>query len=133
MSRLKSGLPFKTLLSSTEAVLKKAGRPYVKHDIGHTVELDVEGGPRFTVRIQRLEPLMHANPMLGGLDLRGPRNEVNFAIILSREAGAKESAATFVGELLAALPKDPWKGLGFVQRLTARSLWKRWAAGLEER
>ncbi len=85
------------------------------------------------VRIQKLEPLMHANPLLGGLDLRGPRREVNVAIVLSEEAGAKESAATFVRGLLAALPKEPWKGLGFVQSLTAKSLWRRWAAGLEDR
>jgi len=130
---LKSGLPFSTLVRSSERVLTASGRMYVKHDIGHTVELEVGGGPRFVVRIQRLEPMEHANPMLGGLDLRGPRREVNVAIILSQESGAKESAAKFVGELMSVLPKEPWKGLGLVQRLTAKSLWRRWAAGLEER
>jgi hypothetical protein len=86
---LKSGLSFSTLVRNSERVLNGSGRSYVKHDIGHTVELEVGGGPRFVVRIQRLEPLEHVNPMLGPLDLRGPRREVNVAIILSQESGAK--------------------------------------------
>ena len=130
---MKSGIPFSALVRSSERVLTGSGRPYVKHDIGHTVEFEVEGGPKFMVRIQRLEPLERHNPLLGNLDLRGPRREVNVAIILSQEPGAKESAAKFVGELIATLPKEPWKGLGLVTRLTAKSLWRRWAAGLEDR
>jgi hypothetical protein len=105
----------------------------VKNDIGHTVELEVQGEPRFLVRIQRLEPIERVNPLLGGLDLDGTRREVNVAIILSQVAGAKESAAKFVRDLMSALPKEPWKGLGLVQRLKAKSLWRRWALGLEER
>jgi hypothetical protein len=71
--------------------------------------------------------------MLGGLDMRAQKKEVNVAVVLSQEEGAKDSAAKFVGELMAALPKEPWQGLGFMQRITAKSLWRRWAAGLEER
>ncbi len=130
---MKSGLPFSTLVRSSEAVLTESGRPYMKHDIGHTVELDVAGGPRFMVRIQRLEPLPRGNPLLGGLDMRAPLKEVNVAILLSEEQGAKLSAAKFVGDWMAALPKEPWKGLRLIQRITARSLWTRWAAGLEDR
>jgi hypothetical protein len=130
---LKTGLSFSLLVRSSEAVLKEGGKAYAKHDIGHTVELEVTGGPSFVVRIQKLEPLPHANPLLGGLDLRSPRREVNVAIILSPDPGAKDSAAKFVGDLMSSLPKDPWKGLGWVERFTAKSLWKRWAAGLEYR
>ena len=130
---MKSGLSFSTLVRSSEALLTDTRRPYAKHTAGDMVELEVGGGPRFMVRIQRLEPLPHGNPLLGGLDMRAPSREVNVAIVLSEEAGAKESAAKFVGEWMSALPKEPWKGLGFMQRITAKSLWTRWAAGLEDR
>ena len=130
---MKSGLSFATLVRTSEAVLAASGHRYEKHDSGQTVELDVRGSPSFVVRIQLLEPLPRGNPMLGGLDMRAQKKEVNVAIILSQEAGAKESAAKFVGELMAALPKEPWQGLGFMQRITAKSLWTRWAAGLEDR
>ena len=130
---MKSGLSFSTLVRTSESVLSGSGRSYEKHDIGHTVELEVRGSPSFVVRVQLLEPLPRGNPMLGGLDMRSQKKEVNVAIVLSQEAGAKESAAKFVGELMAALPKEPWQGLGFMQRITAKSLWRRWAAGLEDR
>ena len=130
---LKSGLPFTTLVRTGEAVLTGSGRSYEKHDSGTTVELEVTASPRFVVRIQILEPLPRGNPMLGGLDMRAQKKEVNVAMVLSQEPGAKESAAKFVGEWMAVLPKEPWQGLGFMQRITARSLWTRWAAGLEYR
>jgi len=130
---LKSGLSFGTLVRTSESVLTASGRTFEKHDIGHTVELDVKGGPSFVVRIQLLEPLPRGNPLLGGLDMRAQKKEVNVAIVLSEESGAKESAAKFVSAWMAALPKEPWHGLGFMQRITAKSLWTRWAAGLEER
>ena len=130
---MKSGIPFATLVRTSESVLTASGRTFEKHDIGHLVELEVRGNPSFMVRIQRLEPLPRGNPLLGGLDMRTPRKEVNVAIVLGQEAGAKESAAKFVGEWMTALPKEPWQGLGFMQRITAKSLWTRWAAGLEER
>ena len=130
---MKSGLPFKTLVRASEAVLAGSGQAYQKHDLGDTVELEVSGSPTFVVRIQLLDPLPRGNPMLGGLDMRAPKKEVNVAVVLSQEEGAKDSAAKFVGELMAALPKEPWQGLGFMQRITAKSLWRRWAAGLEER
>ena len=132
-ARLKSGLSFATMVRTSEAVLTSTGRSYEKHDIGHTVELEVKGNPSFVVRIQLLEPLPRGNPMLGGLDMRTQKKEVNVAIVLSEDAGAKDSAARFVGEWMAALPKQPWQGLGFMQRITAKSLWTRWAAGLEDR
>ena len=130
---MKSGLSLSTLVRASEAVLSGSGRPYLKHDVGQTVELEVGGGPGFIVRMTRLDPLPRSNPLLGGLDFRAPVREVNVAIILSGEDGAKESAAKFVGEWMAAMPKEPWNGLGFMQRLTSRSLWRRWAAGLEDR
>lgn len=130
---MKSGLPFATIVRSSEAVLTTTGRSYEKHDIGHTVELEVTGSPSYIVRIQLLEPLPRGNPMLGGLDMRTQKKEVNVGIVLSHESGAKESAAKFIGELMAALPKEPWEGLGFMQKITAKSLWRRWAAGLEDR
>ena len=130
---MKSGLPFKTLVRTSEAVLAGSGQAYQRHDLGDTVELEVSGSPRFVVRIQLLDPLPRGNPMLGGLDMRAQEKEVNVAVVLSQEEGAKDSAAKFVGELMAALPKEPWQGLGFMQRITAKSLWRRWAAGLEER
>ena len=130
---MKSGLPFKTLVRTSEAVLAGSGQAYQRHDLGDTVELEVSGSPRFVVRIQLLDPLPRGNPMLGGLDMRAQKKEVNVGIVLGQEAGAKESAAKFVGELLAALPKAPWEGLGFMQKITAKSLWRRWAAGLEDR
>ena len=130
---LKSGLSFATLVRTSEAVLAASGRSYEKHDIGHTVELEVNGSPSFVVRIQVLDPLLRGNPLLGGLDMRAPKKEVNVAIVLGQEAGGMESAARFVGDWMAALPKEPWQGLGFMQRITAKSLWTRWAAGLEDR
>lgn len=130
---MKSGLPFSLLVRKSEDLLNRQGTPYAKHDIGHTVELEVGGGPAFVVRFQRLDPLPHVNPMLGGLDFRGPRDEVNVSILLGGEPGAKELGAKFVGDLMSSLPREPWKGLGWVERYTAKSLWKRWAAGLEDR
>lgn len=130
---MKSGLDFGVIVSASEETLRRMGRAYSKSDVGHTVELEVAGDDQFAVRIRRLEPLPRYNPLLGGLVPRDERDEVDVAIALRGGAEAKGTAAKFVGELMASLPSEPWKGLGFVETFTAKSLWRRWAAGLEER
>ena len=130
---MKSGIPFETLVSASEKALDKLRRTYTKSGTERMVELEVSGDDPFTVRIQRLEPLPHYNPLLGGLVSGEGKEEVNVAIVLGDGGNAKEAASRFVGELIASLPTEPWKGLGFVESLTAKSLWRRWVAGLEDR
>ena len=134
IKRLKSGLPFKVMASSAESALEKLGYKFFKNDFGHTVEFGVEKPATFSVLVQKLDDTVYHSALLGGLVSRNTPGRTNLSIVLGGESSkSKRHAVLFVIELLAALPREPWKGLGFIESLTAKSLWKRWAAGLEER
>ncbi|MGD1055163.1 MAG: hypothetical protein ABR867_03670 [Nitrososphaerales archaeon] len=126
---MRSGLRLDVLVKVSESTMIDLGYAYLKHDSGEVVELEVQTPKRFTVRIEKLEDRVFRNPMLGGLLSYSRPDQTNVTIILGEDGiDSKRHVALFVSHLLAALPKDPWKGLGIVESITARSQWKEWMA-----
>jgi hypothetical protein len=126
---MRSGLRLDVLVRVSESAMTDLDYAYLKHDSGEVVEFEVQTSKRFTVRIEKLEDRVFHNPMLGGLLSYSRPDQTNVTIILGEdEVDSKRHAALFVSRLLATLPKDPWKGLGIVESITARSQWKEWMA-----
>jgi len=126
---MRSGLHFDALVMASESTMTDLGYAFLKHDSGEVVELEVQTPKRFTVRIEKLEDRVFHNPMLGGLLSSSRPGQTNVSIVLGEDGvDSKLYAALFVSRLLVALPRDPWKGLGIIESITAKSQWKEWVA-----
>lgn len=130
---MRSGLRFSTMVESSESTLKSLGYQYFRHGSEKLVEFEVTGPGAFVVRIQELEDIVHPNPVILAPSDPGGARTTHVSITLGENRDeSRRLASTFVSGLLATLPSKPWKGLGFVQSMTAKSLWKGWAAGSED-
>lgn len=124
---MKSGLRFDVLVKDSESALKDLGYAFFKNGSGTVIEFEIQMPEKFIVRLEKLEDRVLMNPMLGRGFSRSRAGPTNVSILLGENRPESEKhAALFVSRLLAILPANPWKGLGFVESLTAKSLWREW-------
>jgi len=126
---MKSALRLETMAKCCESALRQLGYVFFKNDSGTVVEFEVQTPEKFIVRIEKLEDRIFMNPMFGAGLSRLQVGPTNVTILLMNNGPqVRRHAGLFVSALMTNLPRDPWKGLGFVESLTAKSLWREWVA-----
>jgi hypothetical protein len=120
---LRTLLPFDDLANSSETTLTRLGFRFYKHKSRTTVEFEVFDPAEFLVRIENLSgDGFRPEPFFGLLGGAGEGNAFS-VVVTSGHSLTKPHVSSFVTELVSALPKKPWEGLGFVSGRTSKAYW----------
>lgn len=120
-------LAFDKLAASSDEVLKRLGFRFYKNQSRDVVEFEVLEPADFLVRIESLDGMTRPQSFFGVLGVFGGGDTVGnaFSVVYgAEESRSKTHVASFVKELLGALPRKPWDGLGFIEKRTSKAYWQ---------
>lgn len=121
-------LEFDELATSSDETLKRLGFRFYRNQSRSVVEFEVTEPAEFLVRIEKLSGEgMRPEPFFGALGIFGGGDGVGNAFSVTpgaRRSECKAQVAAFVKGLLGALPRQPWDGLGFVEKRTSKAYWR---------
>ncbi|MGD0476594.1 MAG: hypothetical protein ABSB29_00315 [Nitrososphaerales archaeon] len=117
-------LDHEKLVESVVVTLTKLGYTYARNQGRYVTEFEVRSPSHFGVVVEDLTRTQFGYPLRG-------RVRVESAVELRRTIGAADDeeelrrhVATFAEELRAALPDEPWKGVGLARSGSERANWE---------
>ena len=126
---MKAAVDALKLAKVAEETLKGLGFDFAKNEGPGLVEFEVSTPAHFVARLTALQEPVQPVALLGSI-LTPKRKVVDVELLFSGDdASARGASASFVKGILASLQKPPWKGLGFVESITAKALWQEAAEG----
>lgn len=123
---MKSGVGAPRLVEVAEGALRRLGYGYAKSSSGGVVEFEVSTPARLVARVTRLEEVEEVSSVFGSGFPSRQGGASDFALVLDPgDPDSKGAGARLVAEVRGSLKDPPWKGLGFIESMTAKALWER--------
>jgi hypothetical protein len=118
---LRTYIPFEDLMNGSDEALKRLGYRFYRNR--SLVEFEVFDPAEFLVRIEDpSQDSFRPEPFFGLMGGGGAAN--SFSLVASGPSESKRHVSTFVKELLSKLPREPWDGLGFIEKRTSKAYWQ---------
>lgn len=128
---MKASITAKELEEASVKVLEKLGCKFYTNRTTEITEFEVIEPVSIIVRISKTlggHQFTRFGTLFASLPDTGSHREMsNMEIVLpERSTSASQIAARFVQDLLDALPKKPWQGLGTFETINTRADWNSW-------